>query len=399
MTRVYVQPTGRRIAPFDDPVSEVPVANRPLGAWLDDALAGAGLTRIDALEPPCLVVPDTLFTTAGALRAFVDGAAGRDAVLGLTDSVFGERTTPVQPGVARIPDGWRFDAVRFVSGRDEEAVVVWVDPEEERHALELPRPFREPGRDEISLPRHPVMTVHHWVHVLWANQAAGAAEARARPRWQLLFQVLWALARTVLALQWPDKWRILGRMNRIGRGCDIHPTAVVEGSTLADGVTVGPHARVLFSRLGEGATVMPGALVELSTLGARAAVAQYSAVRLCVLHDDAFCSQQMMQASVVGRDVLTTVASYCIDLNLERTVRVPLDGAMHDTGTRFLGSAIGHRSVLGTGVWVASGRAIPNDTVLVKDPGEVLARPEPLDGPATIRDGRMVDPSTPRSPR
>lgn len=385
MTRVYVEPTGRRVMPFDDPVTEVLIGNRPLADWQADAFTEAGLEVSDTLEAPCLVVPDTLFTTGRALKRFVVGAQGRNAVLGLQASVFGAKTHWVQPGVEEVDGGWRFEAVRFVSGGDETPEVVWVSPEERLLSLPIPGPFRDDptsdGPVDISLPRDPVMTVHHWVHLLWANQAAGSVRASRIPWWVTAVKVAWAVVRTMST----NRWRILRHLNTIGRRCDIHPTAIVEGSMLEDGVTVGPHARVLFSHVGAGATVLAGAQVEASTIGAGATVAQQTVLRLCVLYPGAFAGQTTMQACVLGRDVLTTQASYSIDLNFDRMIRVPLDGTLYETGTRFLGSAFGHGSRIGTGIWLAPGRAIPNGTELLRDPGAILFRvPDSPDGRWTV---------------
>ncbi len=132
---------------------------------------------------------------------------------------------------------------------------------------------------------------------------------------------------------------------------------------------------MLFSHVGEGATILAGAQVEVSTIGAEATVAQQTVLRLCVLYPGAFAGQTTMQACVVGRDTLTTQASYAIDLNFDRTIRVPLDGTLWDTGTRFLGSAFGHGCRIGTGVWIAPGRAFDNGTELVRDPGLIVSRP------------------------
>lgn len=384
--KVYVEPSHRRIAPFDDPPSEVLVANRTLGEWQARMFREAGLTVVDRLEPPCLVVPDTLFTTGEVLSRFVAGAAGRNAVLVLGQSLFAQKTTFVQPGVHEVEAGWRFDAVRFVSGGDEPAQPVVIDPEEARFPVRLPPQFG--GPTEIALPRHPVMTLHHWVHILWANQAAGSLEARSVPRWKGVLRVIWAFLRC-----WSfDKWRILAKLNTIGRNCDIHPTAVIEGSTLGDGVFVGPHARILFSRIGDGASIFSGAEVELSTVGEGATVAQRSGVRLCVLYPEAFASQFLMQSCVLGRGTLTVPGSFSIDLNFDQEIRVPMDGALHSTGTHFLGSAFGHGCRIGTGVWLASGRAIPNNTVVIREPGGVIAKvPEAAaEGPMINEDGSLA---------
>ena len=380
--KVYVEPTGRRIAPFDDPPGEALIGNRRLADRLDEAMRDAGLTRIDRLEPPCLVVPDTLWCTAGALRKFVAGAAGRDAVLVLADCRFARASTPVQPDVHRVAAGWRFDRIRYVSGSDSagsaslasDPIEVIVDPEENPFDVPAP-PYLAAEKMEFGLPLDVVMTLHHWVHILWANLFIGAVDMRRRSKWQLAGQIAWAILRARSL----NKWRVMGRFNVIGKNCDIHPTAVVEASTLGDNVKVGPFCRVFASTLGDGAEVWPYGMVELSTVGPGAVITEQSALRFSVLYPEAVVGQYLMQMSVLGKKALTTGAAFTMDLNFDQNIRVPLDGTLHDTGTRFLGSAFGHRSRVGTGFWLASGRMVPNDYFIIRHPDEVVSRiPEGL---------------------
>jgi hypothetical protein len=387
---VYVEPTGRLIEPFNDPVGATPVHNRPLADWQKDAFRDAGLHPVDRLRPPCLVVPDTLFTTGGALGAFVEGAAGRDAVFVLKRSHFAQSTTPVQPGVTEREDGFWFDAVRFVSCDEADPVAVVVDPEEKIHEFPAPRHYAGADTIKVGIARHPFMTLHHWVHILWANQHAGGIEMRNTPEWKTGLRVLWAVLR---ARSW-NKWKILRRLNRIGQGCDIHPTAIVEGSRLGDNVSVGPYARVLFSALGDGACVLGGAQVELSVLGERAIVSERCVLRFSVLYPEAVVSQYLMQQCVLGRQAVTTGGAFTLDLNFEKDIRVMLDGKLYDTGTRFLGSAFGHRSRIGTGFWLASGRSVPNDYFLIRDPASILSKlPADLSGRGPL----VVDGNAPRA--
>lgn len=385
---VWVEPTGRRVEPFGDLAHELPILNRPLSSWQREAFAGAGLAPLDALRPPCLVVPDTLFTTAGALRAFVDGAAGRDARLVLKRSRLGEQTTPVQPGVTAVETGHRFEAVRWVSGREDRPPVdVVVDPQE--RVIELAGLAAYGVDASHSIARHPVMTVHHWVHLLWANQLAGAIEYLATPRWRLALRALGAAARSRSI----DRWKVLARMSRIGEGCDVHPTALIEGSTLGDGVTVGPYARVLFSTVGDRATVASGAQVEMSVLGPRTLVTEQTVLRGCVLMEGAVAAQYLMQLSVLGRGAVTTGGGFTMDLNFEDDVKVMLDGELRASGARFLGSAFGHRCRVGAGLWLAAGRSVPNDYFVVRDPGQILSKLAPglgASGPLAVVGRELV---------
>lgn len=387
--RVFVEPSGRRIAPFDDPPGEALIGNRRLADRLDEAIRGAGLTRVEQPEPPCLVVPDTLWATAGALRKFVAGAAGRDAVLVLAHCRFGDASTPVQPHVTKVADGFRFEKIRFVSGAGAEPVEVVIDPEEDPFDVPAP-PYLDSETLAFGLPKDVVMTLHHWVHILWANLFIGAVDARNTPKSVMIRRGLWAAVRAMSL----NKWRVMGKFNVIGKGCDIHPTAVVEMCTIGDNVTIGPFARVFASTLGDGAQVWAGGHCELSTVGPEAVITEMSTLRFSVLYPEAVVGQYLMQMCVLGRKALTTGAAFSMDLNFDQNIRVPLDGALHDTGTRFLGSAFGHRARIGTGFWLASGRMIPNDYFVIRSADHVVSKiPEGLAGrnPLAVQ-GRTLTP-------
>ena len=388
---VYVLDSGRRIAPFGDAPGEALIHNRPLSEWQAEAFRDAGLTvAAGAPAGPCLVVPDTLYTNGRALLAFLDGAAGKNGVLVLKESLFGSWTTPVNPRARHVEGvGHRFEDVRFLSGTDEPVCDVVVDPDEQELKVELPEYYLGTPGLSLGLPKRPFMELHHWCHVLWANQAAWAVEARNRSAWRWILWGLWALLRAFSF----NKWKILAKMNRIGRKCDIHPTAVVEYSVIGDGVTIGPHARVRFARVGAGTTIMDGACVEWSSVGERCIVNQMGTVRYCVLYPEAISGHHLIQLSVLGRRAVTTYGSNCIDVNFAREIRVPLDGELHSIGQRSLGCALGHGSRLGTGFWIASGRMVPNDCFIVLPPHEVVHTIDQTlggQGPVARRDGVLV---------
>ena len=386
---IYVEPTGRRIQPFDDPIGDTPIKNRPLSAWQREAFFDGGFTVIEELEPPCLVVPDTVLTTGATLKRFVDGAAGRNAVFVLKKSLFGKSTTPIQPHVTEVEEGWRFEAIRFVDGADVEPIPVVVDPDEVVHSISLPRLYTGSDTIETGMPRYPIMTLHHWVHILWADHFMGGVILRNTPRWKVALGLIWAVIRAFSI----NKWKVLAKLNMRGPGCDIHPTAVVEGSRLGRDVIVGPHARVLFSTLGDKVVVMPGAQVDFSTLGEKAIVSEESVLRFSVLYPRAVSSQRLLQYSILGRETVTTNAGYSIDVNFDSEVKVALDGKLRNTGTRVLGSAYGHRCRIGTGIYIASGRTIPNDYFLIREPRSVLVQiPPGLEDQPLVASGSRARP-------
>ena len=368
--RLFIQETGRRVAPLDDAVQDVLIQNRPLREWQQEMVQNGGFDLVTERQPFTVIIPDTLFTHHKVLTEFASRAEGRNAVLVLATSAFGTQTTPVQPGVVATEDGWRFEEIQYLGENDEPPVDIVIDPDEKVMPIEMPVRYIEGQSLELSLPRYPIMTIHHWLHILQANQVAGAMLLRNTPTWRVAIAALWAVVRAVSL----NKWKILAKMNRIGKNCDIHPTAVIEGSTIGDNVTIGPYCRVLFSTVGYQAMILPGAHVEASVIGTRAMVGQSCTIRFCVTYPESMASQDTMQRCLLGRGALTTPGSYAIDLNFAQSIRVPLDGELHDTKSHFLGSAFGHGSLFATGLWMASGRMVPNHAFVIKETSEVISK-------------------------
>jgi carbonic anhydrase/acetyltransferase-like protein (isoleucine patch superfamily) len=191
----------------------------------------------------------------------------------------------------------------------------------------------------------------------------------------------------------PTRARLLRAASRIGEGCEIHPTAVIEGSILEPGVKVGPFAVVRFSRVGEGSWIQDHGKLTLSVLGARSLVSAGSTVNFCLGHEQASFSQILMQLSVLGRRAITTGGGFLMDMRFDGEVRVMHQGRPQGVGSRFLGSAIGHDTMLGTGFWLAPGRSIPNGAVVVRDPDRVVRRIPARVEPGTVlvpRNGALV---------
>ena len=311
------------------------------------------LERIDTYAPVVWSFLKIALSPKGHSQ-FLEGANGRNAVLVLGHSRFARDSTPVQRDVSKVEDGWKFNRIRYVQQEGQSPVDGVVDPDGVKLDLPMNNPYLDQDKIELGIARHAVMQLNHWCR--WVNQIAGRLVALSTPKWLWVLRQVWALLRTFSF----NKWKILSAMNVIGKGCDIHPTAVIEGSTLGKNVTVGPYARVLMSHLDDGAVVMAGAQVEFATIGAKSMVSEHSVLRFSVLYPEAVASQYLMQQCVLGRGTVTTGGAFTMDLNFDHEIRVPLDGKLHSTGQHFLGCAFGHGARIGTGFWLSSGRAIPN---------------------------------------
>lgn len=205
-------------------------------------------------------------------------------------------------------------------------------------------------------------TVRHWVHLLRANLAA------------LLPRIL----EGTLMAPWAAAWALLRFRSRalgcsVGRGSSIHPTARLEGCIVGRDVQVGAYSVLRGCVLDDGAIVEDHVTARLAYVGRDGHLANYAMCNLSVLGARTSVGHIGAQACILGDDTFLSTFATLQDLALQGNVRVELGGAIVDSGTPFLGSALGHRVRIGSGITVAAGRVIHNDTTLVSD--DVLRRP------------------------
>ena len=151
--------------------------------------------------------------------------------------------------------------------------------------------------------------------------------------------------------------------NKKGRGCKIHPTAVLEGVVLGDNVTIGAYAVVRLSSIGSGTTIEDQASVTYSVLGENNYIANKNHVSFCLTYDNVFLIHGPYQFSIFGKDTAVFAVINCDVRMDQQTIKVEGPNGLIDSRQYLLGVAYGHRSKIAGGNIVAPGRIIPNDHV------------------------------------
>jgi hypothetical protein len=398
------------------------IGNVTLADWQQQVLSGEGLEVCPVRGPEgireshCLVTYDDVFFTRRVLRSLLREARGASESLrcGLpAASLLVGRTRALQDLEEAEAGGTRLALYRLFVLQAESPVQ---DAAGLAAELRRARPVRAEFKEKIltvptpknimgdSAYRHPltssvVMHLGHWVHVLWANQLSvqihwvqTILDHKAWTAWKLLEGSLQA----VLSRRWSrpgfrHAW--MGRLNRIGRRCDIHPTARLEFAQLGDGVRVGAFALIRGSLVGEGSVLEDRVNLQYSVIGPGSFMSRNASMALCAGYPGGNLSIRGVQASLFGRDCAMTSAGVVLDLRTQGEVQVATAGGLKSVGTNFLGACFGHRTFLGADVHVNSGRQIPNGVVLIKAPGEVLSTipPDlPPGMPAWVKDGTAV---------
>ncbi len=418
-TPAYVLSSERTIAPFGDPVSRCWIGDRRLADHQDRALADLGLEvrRVRDLaeirEPEYLLILDYVFVSTGVLRKFLEGArvATGSSALGIPRGPMVEFTHPVQQ--IRFEKDFRYAAgeralydvfyVRQrIGGLDElraAARAEVVELKERTFPVDLGAMGARGRSMAVPLSNGVVMHLGHWVHVWQANVFAiglgWAREASRRKLW-----LAWILIRSLFATtRGKIAYGFLSRLNVVGKGCLIHPSATVEGCILGPGVHIGAGAQVRFSMLGAGASIGEQAIVNGSVVGDKSIIAQQAILNLSAIYPESFV--KTIQGGLVGSEAFVGGRVRFYDLKLEGTIEVEHDGGFADTKLNFLAGCVGHKVSISGPVWFYPGRSIPNGYRIIQHPKQVVGRIAPglpTDEFLVNQGGRLIPVSETRRP-
>lgn len=381
---------GGEVAPFGDAPAEARVLTGTLAEAQARALEKAGFERVDSppVGEPYLVYSDRVWFTAAFLRAVRGAGVGR---VRIDDARFLAQTGPLQtdgarPEVAIVPAG----GAPSLEGPDLPVDLGLVPaPPMDLH------PAFQHARQELVSGAALVHGIEHWTHILRVNVLAlvataeeAKAEFKAAPLWRRVLTVLGILLRA-RSIQPAAIGRAL---NKVGKNCKIHPTAVVEASQLGDGVEVGAFALVRGCVVGDGAKIEDYAHATVSVVGPGARLGRTCMFNFSVAYPGAFVSAGGgWQMSLFGKDSFVAMTATGYDLSFGAPVKVEHRGAVVSAETYFLGVCVGHRAKIGAHVKLGYGMAVPNDAFVVAPADATLRKwPAPIDGPVTIRDGVAV---------
>jgi hypothetical protein len=374
----------------------LPWLGLPLGERQERALLGAGIKLVDwesegDISKGWVLIREDVAVTAEAVQLILEEGRERGADIswrssgrmgGLAEEIFLGTDEPLMVYLA---------PGRSVSfERIQEAASVELDPKERVVPFDVPRAQFGVDILEIPLADRLVLPAGHWNQLLWANLLALGPflwrELAGRHLHQVIWRLLWAVlrARSLYLPHWAAK------LGRKGKDCIIHPTAVVEGCWLGDGVQIGAHAVVRGCVLADGVTIEPLSMVEASVLAAGARVQRQALVKYSVLSERASVAGSI-QLSVLGVEATVKHSALLLDQALgSQGVRVQVGGRLEPAPLGLAGCCVGDRTFIGAQVAVAPGRALPADLRIIPAPESVLSQiTEGVEGICTVRDGRL----------
>jgi acetyltransferase-like isoleucine patch superfamily enzyme len=418
--KAYILPSHVTIDPFGDEVGESYVGNRTLDEHQKMVLEKAGLqveaiNSIDQIDQAeFLLVYDDVFFTSRVMDAFVKTAKKekRSLHLGLpADSLFVKRTQSLQDIEFDQDQNLILYRIYYIHTATPPKVQAEFEeslqqaaPTRARFKEKIwnePAPKHITGFEQYEHPITSSVIIHcrHWIHILWANQFS------VQIKWveTILGHKLWTLGKlllaTLLALlsgKWSRagfKWLFFSRFNRMGKNCEIHPTARVELSQLGDNVKVGAYALVRGCVIGDNVTIEDRANVYFSVVGHDCFISKNSTMVFCAGYPDSDLCVNGIQGCLFGRRCALTSRVWVIDIKATGKTRVMHKGKLREVDAKVLGACFGHGCFAGMDITIGQGREIPNGAVLIRPPSEILRKipPDlPPGVPAWVRDGTAV---------
>ena len=266
---------------------------------------------------------------------------------------------------------------------------VGVDPKEQLLEFQLSEAHHGASAVELPISDRLVMPTWHWSQLLWANLLG-------------LGPFLWRglLGRNIIEVAFKTSFAALragsvrplklgAKLGHRGKGCRIHPSAVVEGCWLGNDVEIGANAVVRGCVLGNGAAVEDLAMVEFSVLDAGARVQRQAMVKFSTLGVGSAVGG-LMQLGVLDQNAALKRTGVLMDISFGQGVSVNVGDTRYAAPLAMLGCCIGEGSTVGAGVAIAAGRCIPPDLTIVGGPATTVTRiPEGITGLVVVRDGTV----------
>ncbi len=404
--KAYIWKTGRRISPFGDPVGETLICNVSLKDHQRDALETNGLEMAET-DDPCsiqdseyLLFKDDLFFTSVVVKRLLKKAAqaGNPGACATESGPFTEFTGFIQElrteadpqaGSPLTVYGLYYCKGPLGSPQAVDSLPpLCIESKQSAFPVEagdfLPSTvdvkFTPAFSDAI------LFHVCHWVHVWLLNLLAMGDRLLKEFTSNKVKLVLRTLSAFSL-----NKHKIASRFVIKGKGCDIHPTATVQGCILGDRVSIGPYSLVQGCVLGDDVKINEQSIIMACVFGDGTSTCPRSWCKLCITYPKT--SAGRMHACLIGKNVFMASLAYFFDVKLKGTIHVEHEGKKVDTGMNFLGGCVGHNAIIGPDCWLASGREVPNGAMIVKNPREVIASipPDlPQREPSTAWNGALV---------
>ncbi len=386
---VYIIDTGQVIQPFGVRSAECKIGSITLRDWQHTILKKLRLdfqhiqrTERIADDDAYITINDSTFFTQALLEHFVQltKPLKTKAVLRKRADLMAERCVISTQNIKReheycIYPVYYFPPKQHRNTEKTTCIDIYADCTYE--TISFPKHFIGVEEYQVPLSLELIGEVSHWSNVLALNVLTLLSGLLS------LKKNKFRLLKAVLASRSVNKWDVLAKMNKIGKQCNIHPKAYIEGSTIGNHVTIGAGAIVRESIIGDHTHIGSGVVIEASVLGDHCSIIN-GKIMYSVVGNGFFSTTSYLATCLIGNNVFiganVTLTDYRLD---QKNVNVIKNNKRVDSGNRILGCCIGDEVYLGAGCIVAPGRAIENGQRILLKKNHIITCSKGDDSPSS----------------
>ncbi len=349
-----------------------------LAPYTDREYEIEAVDRLPDIHVPCLAYRDNLYFDDVYISTFIEAARERNvpcrAAFSADDVSFVEHALPLSTSYQKEGELYLADLWYHPYGPTAKSKPLVIDllPSEAGYYHVPTYMAYEPGDLTFQVPRRSIIAIDSWVHIFIADVVFGLFTRGARFEDRLNENPLFKLSILVTAMFEGKQVLDCSKVVKIGRECNIDPSAIIHGpTTIGDNVTIGAGVVIENCIIGNNANISQGCQLMLSVIGDGAFLPFRASLFMSTFMDNSMVAQNAcLQMCVIGRNTFLGSGSTFTDFNLLPTPLRALDGdgILRDANRPVLGGCVGHNCRIGAGMIVFPGRTIESDVVLVASP-------------------------------
>jgi len=403
--KAYRLKTDVVISPFMERASDVVIGFKRLGDYQKEVLSCFNIEVVDvnALseidDSEFFLFYDNVYFTKRCFRYFLNALEGKGGShrLSIPDSLFLRKYEPLQELEDVESDGLKGKAFNlfYIHKKEDLSRLSGIPPlfikfKEIDFKQPIPPNMFGKGYFEQPVTTSIAFHINHWVNLLNANQMEIIVKwvefITSHPIWviyRLIIATVAFLMRGVIDL---IKYQslttafsksalmssVMRWFNVVGKGCEIHPSAILEFCIIGDNVRIGPQSYLRAAVINDSVIIEEKTKITFSIIDRGCYISQITILNGVVAYPEGDVCIDGMQFCMSGRNVKLTGLARPMDLKYGGRISVMQRGKPVEVNLEILGSCFGHRSFIGPDIYIAPGREIPNDAVIVPHMSDVL---------------------------
>lgn len=390
---LYFLESGIIIKPFNVKVSEVLIQNTKLADWQKEAVSKLKVDNcktvnsIDEIvdSEELILINDNIFFTHEFIQIFLSKARSM--------------RKPCQCTVNAEMYNPQANMEIYKAGKDYEAIGIYyypggIQPQTRVETCCMPD-LIDVSLEYNSIPPHLLnqsmvsyicskkiaVEIGNWADLLNANLYANRKILADIGKSRL--SILKGIVKTLST----NKYKILGANTKIGRNCDIHPTAVIEGCIIGDNVTIMANVHLVATTVGDNTNITSNSVIQFSTIGESCLIIG-ATIMYSTIHNETFVGRNVLINSLIGERVQLSVNITISDHKIGGA-KIPIKMGRKSIPTRYkwLGACIGHDCKIGADVKLMEGLTVPNGLQIhVGDHLSYIADNMPAQTPLIVQD-------------